>query len=98
MDAPAGKRMAPFLPEIVAWRASVELDIEDDIAARLCSMSAATIDRRLAGERKRLQLRGRSGTKHGSQLKSQISILTWADWNENQPGFARDRSSRPRGW
>ena len=58
MDAPAGKRMAPFLPEMVArLRAFGELDLDDATAARLCGMSAATIDRRLAGERKRLALK-----------------------------------------
>jgi IS30 family transposase len=41
-------------------------------------MSAATIDRRLAGKRKRLELKGRSGTKPGTLLKSQIPIRTWA--------------------
>ena len=56
MDAPAGKRMAPFLPEIVVrLRACGELEITEEVAAKLCSMSAATIDRRLAGERQRLQ-------------------------------------------
>jgi hypothetical protein len=50
-------------------------------------MSAATIDRRLTGERKRLQLRGHSGTKRGSLLKSQIPIRTWADWNDEAAGF-----------
>jgi len=88
MDAPAGKRMAPFLPEMVALlRAFGELDLDDATAGRLCAMSAATIDRRLAGERKRLALKGRSGTKPGSLLKSQISIRTWADWDEQAPGF-----------
>lgn len=49
MDAPAGKRMAPFMGEIVErLRACGELDISDETAALLCSMSAATIDRRLA--------------------------------------------------
>jgi len=88
MDAPAGKRMAPFLPEMVGrLRAFGELELDDATAARLCGMSAATIDRRLAGERKRLALKGRSGTKPGSLLKSQISIRTWADWDEQAPGF-----------
>jgi hypothetical protein len=50
-------------------------------------MSAATIDRRLAGDRARLRLRGRSGTKLGSLLKSQIPIRTWADWDDVKPGF-----------
>lgn len=88
MDAPAGKRMAPFLGEIVPrLRAFGELDINEEVAAKLCSMSAATIDRRLAGERKKLQLKGRSGTKPGTLLKSKIPIRTWAEWNEQEPGF-----------
>src|SRR5665647_1905732 len=88
MDAPAGKRMAPFLPQMVGrLRAFHELDVEDATAAKLCAMSAATIDRRLAGERKRLELTGRSGTKPGSLLKSQIPIRTWADWDDAVPGF-----------
>ena len=88
MDAPAGKRMAPFLAEMVGrLRAFGELEVDDATAAKLGAMSAATIDRRLAGERKRLELKGRSGTKPGSLLKSQISIRTWADWDEKAPGF-----------
>jgi hypothetical protein len=88
MDAPAGKRMAPFMGEMVArLRACGELDLTEEAAAKLSTMSAATIDRRLAGERKRLQLRGRSGTKPGTLLKSQIPIRTWADWDEEKPGF-----------
>src|SRR5665647_2000885 len=90
--------MAPFLPEIVGrLRAFHELDVQDATAAKLCTMSAATIDRRLAGERQRLQLKGRSGTKHGSLLKSQIPIRTWAQWNEKAPGVRGDRPGRPRG-
>jgi len=88
MDAPAGKRLAPFLPEIVPrLRACGELLIDDQTAGLLCRMSAATIDRRLAADRKKLQLKGRSGTKPGSLLKSQIPIRTWADWDDARPGF-----------
>jgi hypothetical protein len=88
MDAPAGKRMAPFLGEMVArLRACGELDISDETAVKLCSISAATIDRRLAGERQRMQLKGRSGTKPGSLLKSQIPMRTWAQWDEQRAGF-----------
>jgi hypothetical protein len=88
LDAPAGKRMAPFMAEIVdRLRGCGELKISDEVRDGLVSMSAATIDRRLAGERARMRLKGRSGTKPGSLLKSQIPIRTWADWNENRPGF-----------
>lgn len=88
LDGPTGKRLAPGLPDLVAaLRRHGELDIDDVTAQLLCSMSAATIDRRLAGDRKKLELKGRSHTKPGSLLKSQIPMRTWADWDENRPGF-----------
>ena len=64
-----------------------ELDLTDAEAVLLVAMSAATIDRRLAGERAKMMVRGRSHTKPGSLLKSQIPIRTWADWDDAVPGF-----------
>jgi hypothetical protein len=88
LGMPAGKRLAPMLNELVAvLRHFGELTIDDDTAALLASMSAATIDRRLAGERAKYQLRGRGGTKPGSLLKSQIPVRTWAEWDDARPGF-----------
>lgn len=88
LDAPAGKRLAPFLPEIVdRLIACGELSISDAVRYQLVRMSAATIDRRLAAERARWRPKGRSLTKPGSLLKSQIPIRTWADWDDTQPGF-----------
>lgn len=88
LGMPAGKRLAPMLGALVAvLRRFGELDIDEDTAALLVGMSAATIDRRLAGERRRHELRGRSHTKPGSLLKSQIPIRTWADWDDAVPGF-----------
>jgi hypothetical protein len=85
---PAGKRLAPMLSELVAvLRRFGELAIDDDTAALLVSMSAATIDRRLAPERRRHELKGRSHTKPGSLLKSQIPVRTWSDWDDAVPGF-----------
>ena len=88
LGMPAGKRLAPMLSELVAvLRRFGELVIDDDTAALLVSMSAATIDRRLARERRRHQLKGRSHTKPGSLLKCQIPVRTWADWDDARPGF-----------
>ncbi len=50
-------------------------------------MSASTVDRLLAPERKKLQLKGRSGTKPGSLLKHKIPTRTFADWDNARPGF-----------
>jgi len=55
--------------------------------AMLTSMSAATIDRRLAGERAKYQLRGRVGTKAWIASQSQIPVRTWVEWDDAQPGF-----------
>ena len=88
LGMPAGKRLAPMLNELVAvLRHFRELVIDEDTAELLVSMSAATIDRRLAGERAKHQLKGRRATKPGSLLKSQIPIRTWADWDDATPGF-----------
>jgi len=88
LGMPAGKRLAAVLSELVAvLRRFGELDIDDGTAALLVGMSAATIDRRLAPERKKHELKGRSTTKPGSLLKSQIPVRTWADWDDAKPGF-----------
>lgn len=88
LGMPAGKRLAPMLTELVAvLRHFRELVISDETAELLVSMSAATIDRRLADERARCKIKGRVGTKPGSLLKSQIPVRTWAEWDDAVPGF-----------
>ncbi len=88
LGAPAGKRLAPFLPELVERLRRVgELHLDDVTAAQLAGMSAATIDRRLAVDRAKLSPRGRSHTKPGSLLKDAIPIRTWAQWDDAAPGF-----------
>jgi hypothetical protein len=64
-----------------------ELELAIDVRTKLLQISAATIDRALAPERKRLQVRGRSGTKPGSILNRQIPIRTFAEWDDRRPGF-----------
>jgi len=88
LGMPVGKRLAPMLTELVAvLRHFRELVISDETAALLVSMSAATIDRRLASERAKQKIKGRVGTKPGSLLKSQIPVRTWAEWDDAVPGF-----------
>ncbi|HWD23922.1 MAG TPA: DDE-type integrase/transposase/recombinase [Acidimicrobiales bacterium] len=85
---PTGKRLAPMLGVLVpALRRDRDLSITDAEAAQLLAMSAATIDRRLAPSRALLMPRGRSHTKPGTLLKSQIPVRTWSEWSEDTPGF-----------
>lgn len=85
---PAGKRLAPMLDTLVPLlRRDGELDLTDAEAALLVAMSPATIDRRLANAKVVAGFTGRSHTKPGSLLKSQIPIRTWSEWDEDKPGF-----------
>ncbi len=85
-----GKRLAPFMGEAVAALERFgELDLTDHQRVQLSSMSAATIDRRLAPERARLKMKGRSGTKPGTMLKGRIPIKTFSEWDDATPGFCQ---------
>ena len=85
---PTGKRLAPMLTVLVgSLRRDGVLNLTDQEAQLLCQMSPATIDRRLAPLRRRLVPRGRTHTKPGTLLKSEIPIRTWSEWDEGRPGF-----------
>ena len=88
LDFPAGKRLAPFLPEIVSiLEKHDEIDLLPEVREKLLTISSATIDRLLAAERKRLKFKGRTGTKPGSLLKKAIPVKTFADWDDARPSF-----------
>ncbi|MFH1486610.1 MAG: transposase family protein [Chloroflexota bacterium] len=87
-DRLCSKRLKPFLPELLrVLRRHGELAIIAEVEAELCRMSASTIDR-LSRPWGRLEVpRPFSTTKPGSLLKKAIPIRTFADWQENRPGF-----------
>jgi hypothetical protein len=62
------------------------LDVSPESYARLQRVSPSTMDR-LRRRYGRRRGRSRGFTKPGTLLKSQIPIRTWADWNEDKPGF-----------
>jgi hypothetical protein len=83
-----GKRLKPFLPELVrSLKKHKEIKLTQEDEALILAVSAATIDRILAPARKQIVIKGRSTTKPGTLLKHQIPIRTFADWNEDKPGF-----------
>lgn len=86
--AASGKRLAPMLGTLSPLlQRDGDIALSNDELALLNTMSAASIDRHLAPERKKLDMRGRSHTKPGTLLTSQIPIRTWAQWDENELGF-----------
>lgn len=84
-----GKRLVAILPELIAKLEQFgELRLTPLTKEKLLRISAASVDRLLQPERRKHQLRGRSHTKPGTLLKHQIPIRTFAEWDEQQPGFA----------
>ena len=87
-DCICGKRLAPYLGEIVCvLERHGELLLEEEVREKILRISAATIDRILRREKLKFNLKGRARTKPGTLLKSQIPIRTFADWDEMRPGF-----------
>ena len=88
MDYICGKRLQPMLPELITvLERHNEFRCDRETRAKLLRISAASIDRLLKPERRKYELRGRSGTKPGTLLKKQIPIRTFAEWDEQRPGF-----------
>ena len=82
------KRMKPSLrlavDELIK-AGQVSLTQED--RKRIIGVSPATIDRLFKKYRKRSEIKGRSYTKSGTLLKTQIPVRTFSEWNENKVGF-----------
>lgn len=82
-----GKRLHPFIPEVVAvLERHNELFVDPETKGLLLRMSASTIDRRLAPFRQQ-RGRGLSTTKPGTLLKDAIPVRTFTDWDDAKPGF-----------
>jgi hypothetical protein len=87
-NRPCGKRLVPFLPELIkALNRHGEIHWDKAITDKLLAMSAATADRLLKAARASGGLRGKTTTKPGTLLKSQIPIRTFSEWDDGRPGF-----------
>jgi len=82
----SSKRLAPFLKELVpVLERHGHLKLTEETRSMLFSISPATIDRILKPLRSNEY--SISTTRTGKLLKHQIPIRTFADWNEQRPGF-----------
>jgi hypothetical protein len=85
-DYPCGKLLAPLVRSAIDFLVP-EFAIDEKLRALFLSVSPATIDRKLKGEKKRFRLKGINTTKRGTLLKSQIPVRVCFDRNEKRPGF-----------
>lgn len=83
-----GKILIPALPNLLKQLLKFhEMKVTGDERRLLLKVSAATVDRLLKADRRRLEIRGRSGTKPGPLLKHQIPVRIFTPWDEETPGF-----------
>ncbi len=88
MNYICGKRLVPFLPELLpTLERHGHLVLSDRTREQLLEMSASTADRILRQFRVEHRPHGKSTTKSGQLLKHRVPIRTFADWEETRPGF-----------
>jgi len=85
----ASKRFQPQIAVGITelQKAGELLFLSTEQREKLIGISASSIDRILVRYHQRPTNKGRSYTKPGTLLKSQIPIRTFAQWNENKVGF-----------
>lgn len=84
----SGKRLVGMIPSYVeTLTRDRELFITEKQQALLLLVSAATIERLIKSERKKVFGKGRTTTKPGTLLKHQIPIHVFTRWDERKPGF-----------
>jgi hypothetical protein len=87
-DGICGQRLRPFIPELIrVLEREKEFKEKKVIREKLLKISSATIDRMLSATKRSYLLHGRSTTRPGTLLRSTIPVRTFADWDENRPGF-----------
>lgn len=86
-DRLSGKLLAAVMKDLAgSLERHGELRVSPGLREALCTMSAATIDRRLKGWRKGLGRQPRRQAPASTGLKAEIPIRTWSEWRDVRPG------------
>jgi hypothetical protein len=86
-DRPCGKRLAPFLDELVAsLERHGELRPDEGVCARLLGLSAATVDRLLRPYRGVGARHPLGPARAASAIAAQVAVRTFGEWAEAAPG------------
>lgn len=87
-DRVCGKRLKALIPMLVdAMERHGHLDLDPLIRVKILQVSAATIDRVLAGVRLHIDGQRKRRTGVGAAIRRSIPVRTFADWRDPPPGF-----------
>jgi len=88
MDFASSVRVKAGMKDVLASMVrNGHIALDDAMRKDMLAMSASTMDRLLAFDRKSMTLKGRATTKPGTLLKSQIPIRRGSDWDDAKVGF-----------
>lgn len=88
MNFISANRLKEVLPERVrTLMEQGEINVDRETRRNLLKVGASTIDWMLSGEKKKMQLRGRTGAKPGIPFKHQIPVRKFPQWDGGIPGF-----------
>ncbi len=87
-DRICGKRLRVLLPGLVeAMERHGHLQLAPEVRIGLLAMSAATVDRALAGVREKAVGRRRSRSPPSAAVRRRVPVRTFSDWGDPAPGF-----------
>lgn len=87
-DRVCGKRLKVLIPILLGSMEQFGHPVPVmEIKEKLLAISAATIDRRLAPIRAKIDGQGKRRIGVGSAIRRSVPVRTFADWNEPPPGF-----------
>ena len=86
-DRICGKRLQPFLPELLQMlERAGELTLAPQVQAQVTGLSAATIDRLLASARLKGGRRPQTQSRAADSLRTLVPVRTFGDWRGVAPG------------
>ena len=87
-DRVCGKRLKALMPMLIdAMERHGHLDLDPIIKEKVLAISAATIDRLLAGIRTQIDGQRKRRKGIGAAIRRSIPVRTFADWRDPPPGF-----------
>lgn len=87
-DRVCGKRLKVLIPILLSSMEHFGYPLPvPAVREKLLAISAATIDRRLAPIRAKIDGQGKRRMGVGSAIRRSVPVRTFADWNEPPPGF-----------
>ena len=87
-DRICGKRLKPLIPVLIpAMERHGHLKLDEEVRTWLLEISAATIDRALAGVRSTAFGGRQRRNAHASAVRQSVPVRTYADWDDPAPGY-----------